>query len=750
MTSALSVRIDVAEPRVSRDPIVALCDGKHWDLGKSTCFIDGITRTAMLAPLRYTAAWDTTTTGLYYRLHKTDYTFVTMPFVAVGTPPPYPAGTATDQSKWVEHHSPYQGNVYLQSQGVNDTAVTNARYHKNQPFHLSWFSYNPGQQSIVQMECGWLSEKAFIALRIWTDGKTEIYKNGTFVGEGNIFERHVTSQTVYGKERDSYRQPKAAKGDSRQLAQQIIELTMIPCRRRDLLLLSNQGGGFRFTFEDLDPDDPDNTITPGNAQFIWRVPQGQVSVLCAPVNFATSGDLYSIISAPRQPLTADDVATYTAYFDEPGYGDSLDYFVELVDPNDLATPFAPDGVKNQFRLHVSLSGAGNGSLWLYGASAVYDAIIENTDGSNVVDIVPYIVSADLSVPESPSDVLMKTTCRSPDELGTGLAFPETVSNRPCQISIDGFTILTGRMKPVGGRDGPDDRSSRIMQEYRDFCKAQEEYRITNAVPVDGFEFAKGFKYFAQLPGFSDSMMDVPDLGFNLPTIGQTSEGEFALLPKEGDKALEWMKKLWEMFAQHTQWGWIPTILGPILQMRSIDFLEADAPQLTLYARIEDAVNAGFSRSEAVHYVYRTLEPSSIECEANDIQVRGRDPRTGKVFMVRYVDKDSVNPTLPAAQRPANWLGESRIYELINSAITSRPAATWSAATIARRVTPARRIYPFECDMLFRDDGAPVWRGHKVTLDGIGDVKINTFTTNFELMDDVKFWAPSHYTGEFIG
>src|SRR4051812_14873465 len=101
----LSVTIDTVEPRVSRDPIVVLCDGRHWDVGKSTAFIDPITRTGMLTPLRYTPQWDTTTTGLYYRLHKADYTFTTDPFVAVGTPPPYPAGTPADQSKWVEHHS---------------------------------------------------------------------------------------------------------------------------------------------------------------------------------------------------------------------------------------------------------------------------------------------------------------------------------------------------------------------------------------------------------------------------------------------------------------------------------------------------------------------------------------------------------------------------------------------------------------------------------------------------------------------
>ena len=306
--NTLRIVIDTPEMRVARDRIVTLADGRHWDILKTTAFVDGITRTGMLMPLCLTPQWATTTTGLYARLAKKDYTFTTTPFVAVGTPPPYPDGTATDQSKWVEFHHDYQGNVYLIGQGVNDRAVTNKKWPRNRPFRLSWFSYNSGNTSAVQMECGWLADDGFIALRIWTDGKCEIYKNGTQVGEGNIFEHKVTTQTVYGKETATLHRKKASKGDARQLAQQTVDLLLIPCRRRDLLLISNQGGGFRFTFEDLDADNDDNTITPDNARFIWQVPTGQVKVQLSPLNFLTTGNLISEVRTLRLTPDSDEVA----------------------------------------------------------------------------------------------------------------------------------------------------------------------------------------------------------------------------------------------------------------------------------------------------------------------------------------------------------------------------------------------------------------------------------------------------------
>jgi hypothetical protein len=763
----MQVILDVAEPRIARDRITALVDGRHWDTLKSTCYVDGITRTAMLMPLYLTPAWSTTTTGLYRRFGNADYTFETPPFVAEGTPPPYPDGTPTDPSKWVEDPVPYAGNIYLTAQGVNDRARTNLKFSKNQPFLLSWFSYNAGQSSLVQIECGWLSEDGMVALRIWTDGKCEIFKNGVQVGEGNIYERHVTTQTIYGKERfSSNLRPKQSSGDAKQLASQFVDLMLIPCRRRDLLVISNQGGGFRFTFEDIDANDPDPVITPKDARFFWQVPVGQPKVLLAPLNFATSGDLYSAIRTSRLAPEEGETPEMDVYLDLPGYdNDPLGWNSGLVDP-DLSGAFVPDGSKNQVRVHVSLTGGGTSTLFVYGASATFDPQIELTDSANQTDISSYITTSELSVPESPTDVRMRVECHSPVELGTsvdeggaGAIGVTEITNRPVAAQFgsgaDAVMFLTGRSKPAGSRFGISDPASRVMLEFRDRCEALEEYGITDALPFDGMELADAFTSLVVMPGYDESDVEIDDFGFPCPTVGQTSGGEWALIPEVGDRPIEWIKKLWETFAQHCLWGWWPTALGPKFRVPTLDSLNAAPSKVTLYAGTGDAINAGVSRSDAPFAVYRTLEPVTIPCEANDIWVTGRDPRTGLPFQVHYADKRSQDPTLAPGDRPNNWVGEPRKYAFARPWITDPDTANWVCGTLARRLTVRRRTYPISCELQFGDDGVPIWRGDKITLDGIGDVRVTTLhkTPGTEFADDESdrslIWRPASYTGELV-
>lgn len=744
--------VDTAEPRIKRDRIVCLVDGRHWEDTGQDAFIDGITQTGMLSPLPKTQEWETTTTGAYARLTKADYTFDTPPFQAEGTSPPYPPGVTASPDKWNTFEY-FPGDIFLQGQGVNDRAITNQTFPKNRSFHLAWFAYNEGKTSEVQIEFGWLSEKSYIGIRAWTDGKCEIFKNGTQVGQGNIFERKVTSQTVYGKERSSQRtHHKARKGDSKSLAQQLVTLLIIPCRRRDLLFLSNQGGGFRFTFANLDPDNPDNEITPKDAKFFWRVPTGQATVQCAPLHFKTSGYLLSEARTLHEPpggaAAPSEVANCFAYTDIPGYGTGT-FTPSLVDADTLE-PFVPNGTKDRVRVKVALTGDGTSSYWVYGAAGVFAAVTANTYSLQAFDIQAYVQQATLSVPDNPADVLFSVTCNNPDELSFLASGLDRIGNRPVECAFGGVSFLTGRSKTPSRRDGISDDVSHLMLEFRDRCKSLEQYRFSVATPYDGLEMAEAMKQIIELTGYSRDDMEIPDFGFRLPTIGQSSEGEFALYPEVDDKALDWFVRLWQTYARAWEWGWIPTGTGPVFKVRHLDDLNAQSPVYTLYPTIQEAVTiGGIPRDLAYQFVYRTSEPTDIECEANVIYVTGRDPRTAQIFRSQFIDTQSCDPTLPPDLRPDNWLGEPRPYGLGDPSITTLEEASWVSAVLQRRLTQKRRLQPFTSEFMISDDGSPVWRGDVVTLYGIGDVRITSLSAQMGQVNDNLLWRQTHYTSELV-
>lgn len=755
---AFSLQIDTAEQRIATDRIVALCNGRQWDEQRSTAFVDGITQTGMLAPLPLTPEWETTTSGDYARLGKSAYTFDLPPFVAEGTPPPYPDGSPGSPDKWNEFNYGLSGDVFMQAQGVNDRAITNARYDKNRAFHLAWFAYNEGKTSQVQIEFGWISENGFIGCYCWTDGKIQIFKNGTQVGQGNAFERKVTTQTIYGKERSSQNlHHKARKGDAKQLAQQLVQMQIIPCRRRDLLFLTNQGGGFRFTFADLDPDNPDNEITPAKARFFWRVSQGQATVQCAPLRFKTSGyllsDAFTLSEPPVSLANGGHNATVSAYLDQPGLGTGT-YGVTLIDASDVSLPeFHPNNTKDRVRLKVDLTSDGTGSYWVYGAAGVFDAITKNTQekGYSSTDITSYVQQASLSVPENPADVLFKVTCNKPlDMEEAGTYFISQVANRSIEAGFDGISFLTGRSKTPNRKNGNTDDNSHLMLEFRDRCKALEEYRFKQALPYDGMELADALTSIVMLVGIPAEQILIAPFGFNLPTIGQSSEGEFALYPEVGDKAIDWLLRLLNTYAPHCDWGFVPTADGSIFMVRSLDDLNAQDPVYTLYTSIDDAINiGGLSRSDAPMFVCRTMDYTPIECEANDIYVTGRDPRTAQIIQVRLQDTASCDPTTIPSLRPRNWLGEPRPYAWADPSITDIDTASWVAACLQRRLTQTRELYPFTTEFMVTEDGSPVWKGDVITLYGIGDVRITTLSAQFQTVGDELIWRPTHYTSEFV-
>lgn len=721
MASVLTVSVDIPEQRVQTDAMSALVDGRGWDMINSdpNVFVDIVTQTAMLFPLPYTSDWLTTTSGAFARFHKADYNLIT-------------------PTKWTESVFTVAGDVYLHALNTNEIVSTNLSFPRNRAMYLGWHSYNSGNAAFVQLEAGWIPDNPTdpdIRLRFWANGKCDIYKNLVFVGEGNIFQQPSSQEiTAYSNIRTTHR------SDSKNLEGQTVSVTLIPCRRRELLVLSNQGGGFVFRFDDLDENDPSPTIT-GAGKFFWYVPQGQATVQFAPLNFRTAASIVSRKSQFRIAPAMGSARTDTPYFDGPGYGSNS--AAASLRQWDGATNFAQDGTQKQCRLRVDLTGDGLSTPFVYGASSVIATQTAMTPNAPTL-LDNYLLGAsppELSVPESPADVSLKLTLRNPARLETdGLTGAAKIGNRSVLAKIGTVAIFQGRTKSPKLKESFNDDNSEITLECQDLWKTLANYRFRDPVPLDGLNLTDALKKILRLCGFTDAQMDIENFDFPLPSIAGNSIGEFALLPEVGDTAAQWITRLWSDFARNCWHGFRPYVGGFKFYFKSPAGL-GNSPVMTLYSTHDDAYaylkTRGFTDADAElqcrFYTYQGVSDETVlECEANDITVVGRDPRTLKPLIVHFADTASQDPTIGVGGRPDNWLGEPRRYGLVRSSITSLSQATYCLSILRQRLVPVRRIREWESQFALLPSGVPLWRSDVVNLDKIGLFRVNTLSGTCEI------------------
>jgi hypothetical protein len=725
----LSVAVDTPEPRVTLDRLVGLVDGRTWDLPNSSgAGVELVNLTAFLAPAPTLAGWSTSNAGLFTRLRKADLSI---------------AGS----DHWQEY-SPgrFDGDYYMHSLGVNEVVTTLGSWPKNKGFFLSWKAYNVGNDNFPQIIFVFgAGGTPTIQCTFYPTGLVEIYKAGNLVGTGNIT---TLSETII--EPLAYIKTKE-RGTTQQMANDTVDVLMIPYRKRELLFLSNLGGGFSFTFEDISEDDPDPTIT-GSGQASFYVPTGQATVQLAPFRCLSQGYLLSeIINLRYLPDGAQNI-TVTPYWDAPGYGTGT-VNASLV-AADGVTPFA-SAISQQCRIRIDLTSDGFSTPFVYGASVVFDRLTKTTPNSPTF-LDDYLLKAELSVPESPSDVRMTFTVKSPADLeNQGANRLRRISNRPVSAWLGPYLIFSGRNEGPRWKESVSDEARELVLECRDRWKALEKYLFQDPMPLDSFLLSDALALLVKLPGFSDSDMDIDYIDFPLPSVAQNSKGEWAVLPQVGDTAAEWIQRLWETYAQTYWCGWRPTPTGPKFFFKSPASLGTN-PVITLYPTDQDAQDVGGWGPGSWFLWYTAYDEHDLEPEANDIYVTGLNPKTGLPLLTHAADYGSQKPDLAVSARPENWLGEPRRYGLVDPGITTIAAAARAAATLKQRLTPVRRMAEWDCQFLIRDDNLPVWRGDCVELYGKGLFRVTSLSGEFYLehsADDTgpdAAYRPFKYTGEKIG
>lgn len=735
--------LNVPQKRVRTDRLGTTVDGDEWDLLRSSnVYREPIGNAVMLLPAPRSTTWNTTGSGDYARLRKTDYTLTS--------------------AKWREESVDFVGDYYVSgadpSGNPGEAVVTVASQPENGGMYIRWFAANSSAQDWVQLECGYganptAPETHPVSFRIYASGKVEVWRFNVEIGQVQISGNETTQQT----------------------ANTFTDLLIIPgYRRREVLILSNRGGGGSVLFDDVAESEEAPVVVP-SSPFWWTVPTGLAKVQCAPIKYPASGFVVGISSYFREPVASDADLGYE-FVSHDANGGSVD--ARFVENDSVSTTFVPDDVKRTARVRVDIAGTGYLSPIVYGAYIEFENVLANTHDSRV-DMSQVTTRMSLRLSDSPSDSRVELEFHSPYSLEVGSANLQppllegghgiNTSNEPFALELnllqldsngepnhelglgDTLTVFEGRTEPAQRVWANSDRASRYVFEARDGWKALEGYRFTERVPLDGMDLKQAFEYLLDAAGFDEDYVQVDEAlaDFELPNI---SSSDWSTVVEIGDTAADWVKRLHENYCATWFMGFKPTgnmgwempqfkfvliddnprdIASPDAELWcGIDEWmdtagdppeppedEAPPEEWEAYAEALEAYNDAVAkmRREIPARVFRDFSAERLECESNDIWVTGFDHAVQRPIQAHKADLDSQAVGTPADLRPTNWLGEIRKYGLYDPSITTQDALERAVNILYDRLTPRRTMVEFTCDFLVKENGVPIWRGDVVKL-----------------------------------
>jgi len=721
----LSVTFDHEQRRVMGDRLAVLASGIEFDPNtqSSGVYVDPITETLMLKPRPVEAAWYTTSSGVYAKLSTSDFTWA-------------------DSSKWETRTDQlWKGQwIATKSSASTGTGVTTTTYSKNRGFYIAYCI--PGsQQTYLAFKAGWnnsASASSGVSIELYTDGTVLVLKDGAVVGSVKLTGAATKSGQASGS---------------------VLEMMLIPCRQRELLVIGGNGDGGSVVFEDIDDDDTDPTIT-GATKFWVEAVAGATQFQIAPLLFPSSGYASSVkMSFCEEVGSGETLENWT----NPSWIGSAAYSInghEAYVGTQTATAalkqwdgttFTPDGTKKNCRVRVDMTTDNTGySPFVYSVQLSYPPVVDVTDDSEEFDATAFLEECSLSVPEDPTNVGVDLVIVDPQTLEDDVALARNLTNRPVNVKIGTIQVLDGRTGSPEWEQMVNSEGERLRLAVDDHWKALENYVFSDRYLLDYLNFSEAIELLVKLSGIDAAKIGVSTTSLVLEPDASAKTSDHAFLIEAGDRASEWVKRLFDDLAADWWWGFKPGASG----VEFFAYSPADLPSsssLTLYPTIADAITGGVSSADAKYFVFRSFRQTVLEPEANSIRVTGWDPRTKRPFQVVKNDLASSDATTVPSSRPANWLGENRKYGLVDPSIRTQALANDACNYLYERLTPARQIAEIECEMLLTTGSdVPLWRGDVVTLSGKGLYRINSFGCDFEKDLTGFHWRKGTYTLEYIG
>ncbi|OYT70807.1 MAG: hypothetical protein CFK49_07005 [Armatimonadetes bacterium JP3_11] len=673
------LRMDFAEPRLLYDRLAVIATGKEWDAARSQdVWVDPVTYTLMLRPLPLTPEWQTSASSPYNRLRLSD------------------TNRASD-SNFREYQRGFSGNYWIHAAGLPDDDAnaraiqTTATYPKNQAWYVAAHFYAYTAEQRVALECNWLQgTQAGVGLRFWSDGRVDVYRGQDYLGSVDL-----RSNT-----------PQQSSTPVQSLQNQDFYALLIPCRRRSLLILTSIGCA-EYVFDDLDPDASSPEITPQGA-FRLYVPTGTITLQFAPLKYRTSGYALSTVREFRYAPSTGRTVDTTVYYDMQGRtGLSVSGSLRKVDNS---ADFTPDGNLKQGRIRVQLTGDGSWTPFAYGAASVIAPEFASTPNAPV-SLINRTRTLAISIGAEPEDAVMEAECQwlASDALQDNRGV-EFVWTHPL-YAVD-VPLFRGRAYPPDLIPAEGSFEARFRLAAKDLWRVLADAILFDPTPLDGLEVGQAIRQLCHQAGLPDSLLDLGDTGVLLPTTAAQGGGEWAVYPKVGDSAGEWVRRLWQSYAWDWFLGFKPTPSGWKLVFRPYD----DTTRVDVYLTSQEAQVA--QGAAWLWHTVQDLRHDLIEPEANEVIVTGWDPNARRPIQAIYRDYASMDSTLAPASRPNNWIGAPRRYGWVDYTITRLADAERVRDYLANKLTVRRYLAEWTSLLLTYVQGGvrlPVWRGDVVGI-----------------------------------
>lgn len=711
------LRYDFAEPRLLYDRLAITITGRDIDGARSgNVWVCPVTGTLMLLPLPLAPEWQTTASPPYDRLRLAD------------------TNRAADPA-FGEYQRGFNGNYWIHAAGLPDHQAsaraikTNATYPKNQAWYVATHLYAATAEQRVTLEVNMLqgATQPGVGVRFWADGRAEIWRGDTHLDTIDL------------------RSSRVQESSSPVQSLQNVDLyaLLIPYRRRSLLIATSIGAA-EYVFSDLDPDAQDPEITPAGALQVY-VPTGVITVQFAPVRYRASGNALSRVAEYRYaPNTGRSMQT-TVYYDLQGRT-GLSVSGSLRKPDGSA--FTPDGVQKQCRLRIDLTGDGAWTPFVYGASSVIAPEFTSTPDAPQ-SLWELTESLRIRVGEEPDEVELQAVCQWQETF-------RLVDNRAVEFvwqhpyDQQSVPLFRGRLYPPDVAPGRGAGLTRMELLARDLWRALDDAVLFDPTPLDGLELSAAIRELCHQAGLPDSLLQLTDTGFNLPTSAAQGAGEWAVYPRVGDTVGDWVRRLWQTYAWDWFLGFKPTPSGWKLALSEYD----DAVRVDLYLTISEAQ----AQAGAAWYwqIVQDLRHDLVEPEANEVIVTGWDPNRRRPVQAIYRDELSMDPTLAPAARPENWIGAPRRYGWVDTTITRLADAERVRDLLSERLTQRRYLAEWRSPLLtYLQAGArlPIWRGDVVgIIDGGVRYKYRVLSVEMEVVGEssIGLLIIGRYRGEKIG
>lgn len=725
----VNVWFDCLQPRLVQGVVCVSVDGRSWDpLTLSDAIVDPITQTLFLRPYQLRDDWATTTSGSYARLGVGD-------FETVG-------GTPLPSTEWKENHRRAVGDIYLESQGVNYGVFTATPLDENRGIHLSFYVPDGSDIGKTVIECGWgePGDPDTVSLFILGGGRVQVFVGTEMVGSGSISGAAQEVRTV-----GQVTTAASAALPNDDVVGRVVNLYLIPARKRELLILSATGDGFSHTFTDLDPEAPYNVITVAG-RFWWQVPQGKASVQCVPLTYPTSGYGQSVPWQLRVAPEVGDVFEYVDAWDEAGPVGTVGMTSSLRE-SPAGTAYTPDGIIDTVALRASMTGDGLYTPFVYALDAVLPAKTEDTDDSELTDIADYVLSMNLSVPEDPGGARLTITGKDPG--GMGIAGPEWQANRPIEIAaFEGALFWHGDSGDAPEiTEGKTPAAQRVAWQCRDLWARLDAARYEDSPPaLDGFTLTDAIGALLSDAGIPDALWDIETSVFTIPFTTACSKGEWAFRPEAGSTVADNLIKVWKTFAPTWVMRWVPTASGPRFVFRSEDDLGAE-PVATIYMDREGDFDL---------YACKRFREKTNPAEATRLSVIGYDPALRTILRDRRTDTSLEAPTLAPSAKPRGHVGEIRPVGVSNPRLVTQDGVTRAADQLEERLGGELRIAYWTARFVPRTDDLPVWPGDVVRIiPGAsayvagGDYRVLSMGGTIRKMNDEAYQANLDYVGKRI-